>query len=90
MIMVKAVKSIEDWFLYDLENILAFLGLKKDTKITGGNGYEKLKMLYRKANKIYFKGMKSNGMISKLDIQTISVAVRTQLEPLYKALGVDL
>ena len=90
VIFVKAKKSIEDWFLYDMDNILSFLRLKKGTKISGSNGYEKMKKIYRLANKMYFKGMKSNGMVTKLDIKKISLAVKDQLLPLYKALGVEL
>lgn len=33
--------------------------------------------------------MKSNGMISRLDIDKIANQVKDQLNPLYKALGVD-
>ncbi len=90
VIFVRAEKSIEDWFLYDLDSIVSFLRLKKDEKISGSNGYEKLQRLYRKANKIYFKGMKSNGMVKHLNIEKISLAVKDQLSPLYKILGVDL
>lgn len=39
VIMVKARESIEDWFLYDVDNIISFLKLKKNTKISGRNGY---------------------------------------------------
>ena len=90
VIFVRAEKSIEDWFLYDLDSIVSFLRLKKDEKTSGSNGYEKLQRLYRKANKIYFKGMKSNGMVKYLNIEKISLAVKDQLSPLYKILGVDL
>ena len=38
---------------------------------------------------MYYKGMKSNGMVSRLDIDKIVNAVKGQLNPLYKALGVD-
>ena len=62
VILVRAKKSIEDWFLYDSDSIVSFLRLKKGGKITGSNGYDKLKRLYKKANKMYFKGMQSNGM----------------------------
>ena len=64
--------------------------LKKNTKISGNSGYDKLKNLYKQANKMYIKGMKSNGMVEKLDIEKISIAVKDQLAPLYKALGVKL
>ena len=63
--------------------------LNKNTKVSGKSGYDKLKRLYKKANKVYYKGIKSNGMIGRLDIEKIANAVKDQLIPLYKALGVD-
>lgn len=89
VIHVKAIHSIEDWFLCDTTGILKFLRLNKNTKVSGKNGYEKLQRLYKSSNKVYIKGMKSNGMINRLDIDKISSDVRDQLEPLYKALGID-
>lgn len=89
VIHVQAKKSIEDWFLYDIEGILKFLRLAKNTKVSGKDGYDKLQHLYRRANKVYIKGNKSNGMIAHLDIDKIADAVKDQLNPLYKVLGVD-
>ena len=88
--LVKAEKSIEDWFLHDLDGIRSFLRLKKSTKIKGENGFKKLQCLFKQANKMYYKGMQSNGMIAKLNIEKISHAVKTQISPLYKALGIKL
>ncbi len=89
IIHVQAKRSIEDWFLCDLEGILAFLRLNKNTKVSGKSGYDKLQRLYKQANKVYYKGIKSNGMIEHLDMEKIANAVKDQLNPLYKALGVD-
>ena len=89
VIHIQAKRSIEDWFLYDIEGILGFLRLGKNTKVSGKNGYDKLQRLYKQANKVYYKGIKSNGMIGRLDIEKIADAVKDQLNPLYKALGVD-
>ena len=89
VIRVQAKRSIEDWFLHDLEGILKFLRLAKNTKVSGKNGYDKLQRLYKQANKIYIKGNKSNGMIAHLDIDKIADEVKDQLNPLYKVLGVD-
>ena len=86
VIHVQAKRSIEDWFLHDLEGILK---LAKNTKVSGKNGYDKLQRLYKQANKIYIKGNKSNGMIAHLDIDKIADEVKDQLNPLYKVLGVD-
>lgn len=89
IIHVQAKRSIEDWFLYDTEGILEFLRLGKNTRVSGRNGYDKLQRLYKQANKVYYKGIQSNGMIGRLDIEKIADAVKDQLNPLYKALGVD-
>ena len=89
VIHVQAKRSIEDWFLHDLEGILKFLRLAKNTKVSGKNGYDKLQRLYKQANKIYIKGNKSNGMVAHLDIDKIADEVKDQLNPLYKVLGVD-
>lgn len=89
IIHVQAKRSIEDWFLNDIEGILRFLRLNKKTKISGKNGYDKLQRLYKQANKVYFKGIQSNGMIGHLNIEKIADAVKDQLNPLYKALGID-
>lgn len=89
VIHVEARHCIEDWFLYDADSIIAFLRLNKKTKVSGKNGYEKLQHLYRQANKVYYKEIRSNGMIAHLNIEKIVDAVADQLNPLYKALGVD-
>lgn len=90
VIHICAKRSIEDWFLYDIEGIKAFLRLPKKTKVSGKNGYEKLKNLYKSAHKMYYKGMRSNGMINKLDIDKIVDSVKDQLHPLYVALDVEI
>ncbi|SHK96327.1 hypothetical protein [Hespellia stercorisuis] len=89
IIHVQAKRSIEDWFLNDIEGILKFLRLNKKTKVSGKNGYDKLQRLYKQANKVYFKGIQSDGMIARLNIEKIAGAVKDQLNPLYKALGSD-
>ena len=39
---------------------------------------------------MYYKGMKSNDMVNRLDIDKIANTVKDQLNPLYKALRVQL
>ncbi len=84
VIHIEARHCIEDWFLYDVEGINAFLRLSKKTKASGKSGYEKLQYLYKQANKVYYKGIKSNGMIAHLDMAKIAKAVKDQLNPLYR------
>lgn len=90
IIHIEARRSIEDWFLYDVEGIKRFLRLGKNVKVSGISGYDKLQRLYKQANKVYYKGIKSNGMIERLDIDKIVENVKSQLKPLYTALGVDI
>ena len=90
VVHVRAKHSIEDWFLLDWDGVISSLHLKKGTKVSGKNGYEKLTQLYKMANKIYYKGAKSTDMVDKLDIDKISMAVKDQLRPLYKCLGVRI
>jgi hypothetical protein len=89
VIHVEARHCIEDWFLYDADGIISFLRLNKKIKVSGKSGYDKLQRLYKQANKVYYKGIKSNGMVERLDIDKIANAVKDQLNPLYKALGID-
>ena len=91
VIHIQAKHSIEDWFLLDAEGIISFLKLPKKTKIpSGGTGYQKLKKLYSNANNMYYKGMKSNGMIAKLDLDKITKSIEKEIKPLYKVLGLKM
>lgn len=75
VIHLVAEKSIEDIFLLDIDNVLKFLKLSKNiSKKLSGNGFEKLRFLYKKANKIYVKGTKVEEFVYKLDIDKICKA----------------
>ena len=89
VIHIEAKHSIEDWFLLDAEGIISFLHLPKKTKVSGTNGYDKLKKLFRQADKMYYKGIKSNGMVERLDIDKIVKTVHAELAPLYNELGIE-
>lgn len=89
VIHIRAEKSIEDWFLLDMEGIKRFLKLKSDVQSSGANGYEKLKSLFKKANKIYTKGQEVKGFVQVLDIGLITQKVSTDLELLYTELDVQ-
>lgn len=72
VIHIVADKSIEDIFLSDINSILSFLKLKQsDASSLTGNGYEKLKKLYKKANKIYQKGENVEEFVEKLNMDLI-------------------
>lgn len=79
---IEAKQSIEDWFLTDLKGVLSYLRLSSDTKKPKGKGQEALKALFKKANKVYVKGDKTEGFISKLDIGMIISQHCNAIKPL--------
>lgn len=66
---IKAIKSIEDWFLSDMEGIKKFLKLK-NIKLKRGskNGAQYISDLFKLGNKIYLKGSKMDDFINILNI----------------------
>lgn len=85
-----AHKSIEDLFLYDSNGVLEYLGLPQSTKYPHQNsGQENLKILFSKANKVYVKGEKTEGLIEKLDITKILDKGCSTFKPLCNILDLD-
>lgn len=64
---IKAKYCIEDWFLLDINNICKSIKLPCCSNLKGTNGVEKMKKLFRQANKIYQKGSKTNIFVGNLD-----------------------
>ncbi len=87
--IIQAVHTIEDWFLIDIESILSFLKLKPTTNINGKNGLDKMKTIYKKANKTYIKGGNTKDFIEKLNINKIiqNEEVKEKLKPLFDELN---
>lgn len=87
--LIKAVHSIEDWFLCDPAGILQYLHLPANTKLPSGSGYDRLKALFKKGRKIYIKGKTSGNFVQSLDIEKILLTNCRDISPLCKLLGVD-
>lgn len=87
--LIKAVHSVEDWFLCDTEGIFQYLHLPENTKLPGGNGYERLKALFKRGKKIYIKGKTSGNFVQALDMEKILLTNCDYISPLCKLLGVD-
>lgn len=69
---IKAVYSIEDWFLEDKNGILKYLKIHAFPKLNNNkSGAENLTAIFKKGNKIYTKGGKSDGFIDCLDVKLI-------------------
>ena len=86
---LKAKRSIEDFFIYDLDGIVNFLKIKKPQNLKGATGLEKLEKLFSKANRIYQKGHKFSGFIDSLDMNIIFPKICKEIKPLCIELGID-
>lgn len=68
---IKAEKSIEDWFLRDMNSLCSFLKLNNNIKVKGATGYKKISWLFNQGNKIYQKGYNVNNFVETLDYPTL-------------------
>ena len=85
---VKAQRMIEDWFLYDLENLCNYLKIEKVKNLNGKDANEKMKVLFKKASKFYVKGNYTEKFIPSLDIEKIINKVKESLRELEVILNV--
>ena len=83
---VKAVTSIEDWFLYDPEGLRSYLKLPKKIKMTGYKGQKGLEQLFLKANKTYIKGIKCEGLVNALSLEVILPIIEKEISNLSRLL----
>lgn len=81
---IEAVKSIEDWFLDDLNGIKNFLKLKSIPKgyKNCSTGAKKLEHIFGQVGKKYIKGAKVEGFVENLDIRSIMAKHQKELSPL--------
>ena len=89
VIHLKARKSIEDFFIYDLDGIANFLKIKRPTSLKSSTGLEKLEKLFLKGNRVYQKGHKCAGFISSLDMNVIFPNICSEIRPLCTELGLE-
>lgn len=85
---VKAVKSIEDWFLIDKSGIKNFLGMSKSASISNIRGLEGLQKLFAANGKSYIKGTRCKGLVNALDIGLVLSAMCSQIIPVCKELNI--
>lgn len=90
VIHVKAVHSIEDWFLSDTQGIKDYFGEKVKIRNSNKSGYEILKALFKTKNKIYYKGKKVTDLLERLNMLTILENNYDRLRELCSILGVDV
>lgn len=88
---VRADKSIEDWFLYDIDGLRSFLRIPLKTKLSASTykGQEGLKKLFLKANKTYNKGVRCSGLVDALDMDKIFPHICSEIRVICQTIGTD-
>ena len=80
---IKASKSIEDWFLLDINSLCGFLKIKTPRKSTKTqSGFEVMCKLFKQSNKVYQKGYNVNNFVEKLDFDLILQGLRKEISDL--------
>ena len=82
-----AKRTIEDWFMFDEQGVLKYLKLNKKTKINGQNGLDKVKYLFKCANRVYQKGSKVDGLVNNLNMDKICSHICSEISILCRELG---
>ena len=68
---IKVESMIEDWLLEDLQGLCEYLKLNSTLTISGNTGYDKIQQLFKKANRVYLKGVSIKAFIKYLDLEKI-------------------
>jgi hypothetical protein len=86
VIHIRQKYMIEDVFMEDYQGILRYLNLPENSNMPRGNGFEKLQILFNRANKIYYKGYLSLRFVKELDLYKIYKRREDTFRPLIKIL----
>lgn len=89
VIHIKSKHSIEDWFLFDKEGLLRYLKLPTKTIIPTGSGIKIIQTLFKKADKVYIKGLHAKGFIDNLNVKIIMSIICRELKNLCNELGIQ-
>jgi len=82
--------EMEDWLLDDLSGLCSYLHLNNIPYISGNTGYEKILSLFKKANKVYLKGLSVEKFIGNIDMSIIRSKHAKELEALEEMLNVNI
>lgn len=88
---VRVETMIEDWILDDLKGLSNFLKLGESvSKLTGNNAFEKIQSLFKRANKMYLKGISIKAFVGNLDYSVIRKNRISALAELENLLNVNI
>jgi hypothetical protein len=87
---IKVECMIEDWMLDDLMGLCSYLKIDTPRTLQGKTGFEKIQTLFRKANKVYLKGVSIQKFIKNINMEKICSKRKESLVELENLLNVTL
>ena len=85
-----AYRMIEDWILDDIAGLSRYLKLNEVPKLSGDNAFNKIQTLFKRANKVYLKGISIKGFVGEMDFTPIRKCRKSALSELETLLNVNI
>jgi hypothetical protein len=87
---IKVERMIEDWILDDIAGLSRYLKLNEVPKLSGDNAFNKIQTLFKRANKVYLKGISIKGFVGEMDFTPIRKCRKSALSELETLLNVNI
>ena len=87
---VRVERMIEDWILDDLTGLTKYLRLNEMPKLSGNNAFDKIQSLFKRANKVYFKGISIKSFVGVIDYASVRKCRKEALKELETLLNVNI
>ena len=86
---VRVERMIEDWILDDMKGLMKFLRLTEMPKLSGNNAFDKIQLLFKRANKVYFKGISIKSFVGTIDYAAVRKCRKAALDELEQLLKIS-
>ena len=87
---MRVERMIEDWILDDLTGLNKYLRLNEMPKLSGNNAFDKIQSLFKRANKVYFKGISIKSFVGVIDYTSVRKCRKEALKELETLLNVNI
>lgn len=87
---IRVERMIEDWILDDLTGLVKYLRLSEAPKLLGNNAFDKIQILFKRANKVYFKGISIKNFVEVINYASVRKCRMAALSELETLLNVNI
>lgn len=75
---------------HDIAGLSRYLKLNEVPKLSGDNAFNKIQTLFKRANKVYLKGISIKGFVGEMDFTPIRKCRKSALSELETLLNVNI